>query len=216
MTSQEFQRQLARRAAAAGIEVSAELSARLEDYYRLLAHWNASINLTALPLNPITDQALDRLLIEPLAAAGCVSTESPIWFDVGSGGGSPAIPLKLAKPDARLTMVESKERKAAFLREAIRLLNVEHASVEVKRIEEMAANAQLAGTADLVTVRAVRVDSTLLAAIQTLLRLGGQTLFFGARRAEFGVLRGLEVLDRVSGGPSPESQKFIILHRVSP
>ena len=113
-------------------------------------------------------------------------------------------------------MVESKERKAAFLREAVRLLNVEHTRVEVKRIEEVAANAQLAGTADLITVRAVRVDLSLLAAIRTLLRLGGQTLFFGAKRAEFGVFPGLEVLDEVTDCPPAESQKLIILNRVSP
>jgi 16S rRNA (guanine527-N7)-methyltransferase len=216
MTSREFQDQLAKRAVAARVELSAELGAQLEEYYRLLAHWNGSINLTALPLDPITDQALDRLLIEPLTAAGYVLTESPIWFDVGSGGGSPAIPLKFAKPAARLTMVESKERKAAFLREAVRLLDIEHTSVETKRIEEVAASASHGGTADLITVRAVRVDATLLAAIQTLLRLGGQTLFFGAKHADFGALRGLEVLAEVSGSAPPESQKFIVLNRVRP
>ena len=74
------------------------LLTRLEIYYRLLSRWNTKINLTALPLEDLTDHAVDRLLIEPLAAARFVP-ESPLtWFDLGSGGGSPALPLKLVRP----------------------------------------------------------------------------------------------------------------------
>ena len=49
-------------------------------------------------------------------------------MDVGSGGGSPAIPLKLAAPAVALTMVEVKARKSAFLREAIRQLELDSTS----------------------------------------------------------------------------------------
>ena len=213
MTSPEFQEQLARRASLAGVDVSPALGEQLEAYYRLLAHWNASINLTALPLIPITDQAVDRLLIEPLTAVRYVLTESPRWFDVGSGGGSPAIPLKLAKPGARLTMVESRERKAAFLRESVRALNIDNTAVEAERFEKVAANVQVACTVDLITVRAVRVDPTLLAAIRTLLRVGGQTLFFGAKRAEFEVPLGFEVLEAAQSSEG-ESPNFVVLNRV--
>ena len=71
----------------------------LDAYYRLLARWNRTINLTALSLDPLADEALDRLFIEPLAAAPYIRealdvTPLSVWFDLGSGGGSPAIPLK--------------------------------------------------------------------------------------------------------------------------
>ena len=60
------------------------------------------------------------------------------WFDLGSGGGSPAIPLKLVRPDARLTMVESKTRKAAFLREAVAQSGAaDAAEVADERFEEL-------------------------------------------------------------------------------
>jgi 16S rRNA (guanine527-N7)-methyltransferase len=213
MNSHEFQSQLARRALVADVDLSPVIGEQLEAYYRLLAHWNAIVNLTALPLNPITDQAVDRLLIEPLTAARCVLMEFPIWFDIGSGGGSPAIPLKFAKPGARLTMVESKERKAAFLREAVRALGIENTSVETVRIEEVATNPRVAGIADLITVRAVKVNPTLLASIKTLLRGGGQTLLFGAKRAEFGILKGFEVLQNTNS-PEAENLNFVVLNRV--
>ena len=201
MTSGDFQDQLARRAAFAEITLFPALTAQLEAYYRLLAHWNASINLTALPLDPLTDQAADRLLIEPVAAARFLSMESPLWFDVGSGSGSPAIPMRLARPGGRLTMVESKERKAAFLREVVRALGLDNVEVEAERIEVVAADRGRAGTADLMTVRAVRIDPSLFGSIRALLRFGGQVLFFGGKRADLAVPRGFEEAEQEPGSP---------------
>ncbi len=201
MTSGDFQDQLARRAALAEIALFPALAAQLEAYYRLLTHWNASINLTALPLDPLTDQAIDRLLIEPVAAARFLSTGSPMWFDLGSGSGSPAIPLKLAAPAGRLMMVESRERKAAFLREAVRALSLDGAEVEAERLEVVAADHRRAGTADLITVRAVRIDPSLFGSIRALLRFGGRVLFFGAKRADLTVPRGFEEEEEAEAEP---------------
>jgi len=151
----------------------------LEAYFQLLTQWNAKINLTSLPLDPPTDETFDRLLVEPLAASKQIPTHTPsAWFDLGSGGGSPAIPLKIARPDLRLTMIESKERKSAFLREAVRALGLSHAAVETERFENVAANAEYAGTADLVTVRAVRADAELFLTAGRLLKHNGLLLLF--------------------------------------
>ena len=123
------------RASRAGIIVSHGVCEQLEAYFRLLTLWNQRINLTALPLSPPTDETFDRLLIEPLAAARFAAEPPQAWFDLGSGGGSPAIPFKIAHPSARLTMVESKTKKAAFLREAIRVLGLTDTVVIDERFE---------------------------------------------------------------------------------
>src|SRR6516164_7658019 len=104
----------------ASVKVSEEAIEQLGRYFELLAKWNAKINLTALPLDPPTRETLDRLFVEPLAAARYFPRDPVAWFDLGSGGGSPAIPLKILHPEASLTMVEARVRKAAFLREAVR------------------------------------------------------------------------------------------------
>jgi 16S rRNA (guanine527-N7)-methyltransferase len=193
MTSAEFRNQLARRASSAQIDVSDALADQLEVYYRLLAHWNSRINLTALPLNPTTDQAVDRLFIEPLAAARLLPMQSPLWFDVGSGGGSPAIPLRLLRQAGQLIMVESRERKTAFLREAVRALGMNNTSVQAERIEEVAENLKSQGTADLITVRAIRIESKVLEAFRALLRPGGLVLFFGTNPEQLLALAGFEL-----------------------
>jgi 16S rRNA (guanine527-N7)-methyltransferase len=205
MDSDGFLRQLARRASVAGIEISPTLAKQLETYYRLLAHWNDRINLTAYPLDPLTDDATDRLLVEPLAARPLLSRAS-VWFDLGSGGGSPAIPLKLASPAVRLTMVESKARKAAFLKEAVRLLDISQAFVEIQRIEALRGSHQFSRSADVVTVRAVRLGPELFVAAGGLLRARGRLVLFGARSLQ--VPQGFKLGEDLT---SPSSQLLVLV-----
>lgn len=178
VTSQEFRDRLLSRASRAKVIVTAEMLESLQEYFRLLARWNARINLTAFPLLQPTDETYDRLFVEPLAAAPHVQDGKAVWFDLGAGSGSPAIPLKIARPTLRLTMVESKARKAAFLREAVRVLGLEHTRVEHTRFEEVAIRPNVAGTAGLVTVRAVRPDAVLFSTAAHLLKRHGQLLLF--------------------------------------
>ena len=132
---------LRQRAALAGLDLPPALALRLGAYVRLVQRWNARINLTALGAD---DHGLDRLVIEPLAAARHVKCAAVGLIDIGSGSGSPGIPLRLALGPGVLVLVESRERKAAFLREAVRRLELEAASVVCGRFEELAARPHLA------------------------------------------------------------------------
>jgi 16S rRNA (guanine527-N7)-methyltransferase len=179
VTRLEFRDRLARRTRRAKAPITLAMLEPLEAYFRLLAHWNAKINLTSLTLEPPTDEAFDRLLVEPLAASKQIPTNaSSVWVDLGSGGGSPAIPLKIARPALKLTMIESKERKGAFLREAVRILDLRDAVVETERFEVSAAAPEHAATTDLVTARAVRTDAEFFHVAARLLKHGGQLFLF--------------------------------------
>jgi 16S rRNA (guanine527-N7)-methyltransferase len=167
---------LARRASRAGVFVPDPLVERLVAYYELLARWNRKINLTSLE-DP--DEAFDRLLIEPLVATKYLSSSSPQrLIDIGSGGGSPAIPFKLAVPALRLTMVEVKARKSAFLREAIRQLGLEQTDVETARYEELLVRPELHEACDLLSLRAVRTEARVLTSLQAFLKPGGTLMLF--------------------------------------
>jgi 16S rRNA (guanine527-N7)-methyltransferase len=174
--------------------------ALLDRYWTLLARWNTRINLTALPLQDFPDASVDRLLVEPLAAAALIESATGVWFDLGSGGGSPAIPLKIVKPELPLTMVESRARKAAFLREAIRSLELGTGQVLAERAEVVAE--RLPATADYVTVRAVRPDHALLAARRRLLSSSGRLILFGSRELP-SELHGFRSVRRLT--PTPTS-----------
>ena len=186
MSAREFRDRLRRRARKTGVDVSAELIEGLERYYALLAKWTAKINLTSFKLEPGgEDEAVDRLLIEPLLAARHIPADVTSVIDIGSGGGSPAIPLALATPRLQLRMVEAKTRKAVFLREAVRELDLGRAQVETARFEELLSRPELHEGMDLLTIRAVRVEPRTLVSLQAFLKPGGQMfLFRGAGRAD--------------------------------
>ncbi len=171
----DFRTRLARRAGKAGLFIPDELAGRLTAYYELLSRWNRKINLTALD-DP--DEAIDRLLLEPLVAARHIQPGAARLLDVGSGGGSPAIPLKLAAPTLALTMVEVKTRKSAFLREAIRQLELDRTTVETSRHEELLARPELHEAFDLMSMRAVRVESSTLLTLQAFLTPNGELYLF--------------------------------------
>lgn len=179
MATREFRDRLKRRAKSAGATLDAPLIENLEIYYQLLAKWNAKINLTAFRLTPEGDDAaIDRLLIEPVVAARYIPENARTLLDAGSGGGSPAIPLKLASRNLALRMVEVKTRKAVFLREAVRALNLKDADVETSRFEELLPRAELHEALDLVSIRAVRIELRTLNTLQAFLRPGGKLLLF--------------------------------------
>lgn len=175
MAPRDFSTRLTRRAARAGLSISDDLAEKLAAFHALLSRWNQKINLTSLA-DP--DESIDRLILEPLLAARHVSPAATRFMDVGSGGGSPAIPLKLALPHLKLTMVEAKVRKSAFLREASRHLDLTATDVETTRVEELLAQPRLHESFDLITMRAVRIEGRMLNTIQAFLKPGGHVLLF--------------------------------------
>ena len=169
---------LAKRARKAGLNLPKSAISGLEAYFELLKKWNQKVSLTSLPVAQEGEEALDRLLIEPALAAQYLPNPSAVVIDIGSGGGSPAIPMKLVAPGIALRMVESKTRKAAFLREAIRHLELSDTKVEAARVEELLIRPELHEAADVVTVRAVRIERKLLSGIQAFLKPGGLLFLF--------------------------------------
>jgi 16S rRNA (guanine527-N7)-methyltransferase len=99
-------------------------------------------------------------------------------MDVGSGGGSPAIPMKLCARAISLTMVEAKARKSAFLREAVRSLRLDRTVVETARYEELLARPELHETFDVLSLRAVRVEIRTLFTLQAFVKRGGLLFLF--------------------------------------
>lgn len=180
MIHRDLRSRIGRRAQRLGVTLSPQILDAFVAYYTLLAKWNAKINLTSLPLEPAgTDQAIDRLLIEPVMAADRVHKAFRHAIDIGSGGGSPSLPLALVVPQLQWRLVESKTRKAVFLREAVRELGLDQrVRIESARYEELLSRPQLHEALDLITIRAVRVEVRILMTLQAFLKPGGQILLF--------------------------------------
>jgi 16S rRNA (guanine527-N7)-methyltransferase len=171
----DFRTRLTKRSARTGLFLPDDLAAGLSAYYELLSRWNRKINLTSLE-NP--DEAIDRLLLEPVLAARHLPDSTASIMDVGSGGGSPAIPMKLAAGSPPLTMVEVKARKSAFLREAVRTLALARTTVETSRYEELLARPELHEAFGVLSLRAVRVEVRTLLTLQAFVKPGGVIFLF--------------------------------------
>ena len=177
MTAERCRARLAERLSVVGLQLEPDLAKQIETYFQFLAAWNARMNLTSFSLDDPSDEAIDRLLVEPLLAAGHVPTGVHELIDIGSGGGSPAIPLAMAA-NLRPCLVESKLKKAVFLREVFRALDVRDARVEAQRFESLLAATEHRNHYDLLSIRAVKVDSEVLAGLQALVADGGYLFFF--------------------------------------
>jgi 16S rRNA (guanine527-N7)-methyltransferase len=175
VAARDFRTRLLRRASKAGLFLADDLTGALVSYYELLSKWNRKINLTSLE-NP--DEAIDRLLLEPVAAARHITEQGPSIMDIGSGGGSPAIPMKLSLSSSSLTMVEVKARKSAFLREAVRALALGNTRVETARYEELLTRPEMHEAFGVLSLRAVRVEPRTLLTLQAFVRPDGSLFLF--------------------------------------
>jgi len=166
------------------VQLSATEQEQLTQYCELLRQWNKTINLTGLPLEDFPNTTLQKLLAEPLAILPLIENREMVWLDLGSGGGSPAIPLAITRPAVHLTMVEARERKSAFLREVVRSLGLKNARVLTARFEELSEER---GTAELLTVRAVKPDRPFFEVASSLLTASGKLAVFGKSPAPEGL-----------------------------
>jgi 16S rRNA (guanine(527)-N(7))-methyltransferase RsmG len=104
-----------------GVSVNAEQTAQIREYMRMLLVWNDKINLTAIR-DPL--EILYRHFCDSMFAATVADLRNCRLADIGSGGGFPGLPLKILVPDATVFLVESNVKKATFLAEVIRSLNL--------------------------------------------------------------------------------------------
>jgi 16S rRNA (guanine527-N7)-methyltransferase len=151
--------------------VSRETEERLDRYVQLLLRWQSKINLLSPSTLPElwTRHVADSLQLIPLAP------QARIWADLGSGGGFPGLPIALAgEVGTMVHLIESNGKKAAFLREAVRVTGA-RAVVHHERTEKFGESC--VETVDVVTARAVAPLKTLCDQAFPLLRGGAIGVF---------------------------------------
>ena len=153
-----------------GVALSSDQVDRFLSYLATLLQWNDTFNLTSIsdPVAVVRLHFLDSLAIAPF-----VNKSGPV-LDVGSGAGFPGMPLKIIFPDAAITLVEPRRKRANFLRALIRQLQARDVNVIEGRVEDLSQ--QLAGSFSTLALRAVGNLEFLLPIIKPLLQPGGKCL----------------------------------------
>ena len=117
-----------------GLTATEQQVIRIQRYVALLLKWNEKINLTAIR-DPL--EILYRHFCESMFAAAAVPLERGRLADVGSGGGFPGLPLKIIRDELEVFLLEANAKKATFLAETIRELELERTRVIVSRYQEL-------------------------------------------------------------------------------
>ncbi|MGC2636501.1 MAG: 16S rRNA (guanine(527)-N(7))-methyltransferase RsmG [Acidobacteriaceae bacterium] len=157
-------------------QLDAAAAARFEAYLALLLKWNARLNLTAVRK---PEAIVSRHFAECIFAAGQIPSHAKTLLDFGSGAGLPGIPIAILRPDLAVTLAESQSRKAAFLHEAIRTLELK-AEVWAGRVEALPGGRVF----DWITLRAVdRLPAACRIALSHLAP-GGSLMVFATRKTE--------------------------------
>jgi 16S rRNA (guanine527-N7)-methyltransferase len=129
-----------------GLELAEAQQKQLMDYLALMAKWNAVYNLTSLrdPMQMVTHHLLDSLAAVP-AFAGARNV-----LDVGAGGGLPGIVLAIARPDMKVSMIDTVHKKTAFLTQVKAELGLSNVTVYTMKVQDL----QVSDKFDVITSRA--------------------------------------------------------------
>lgn len=153
-----------------GLALTEEQADALDQHAALLLRWNQSINLTATTaLREVVDKhLLDSLALAPMLPAGRL-------LDAGSGGGFPGLPLAIVRPDLDVTMVDSVQKKVAFLKASLATLGLKNARAAALRLAGRPAKEGLAPF-DAAVARAFTAPAAWLALAEPYVKDGGLVL----------------------------------------
>ena len=192
------------------VELNDDMRKSFEEYAALLLQYNEKVNLTR-----ITDigDIYELHFLDSLAGAPVISSEAEksdvSVIDIGSGAGFPGVPLKIAFPGIRLTLVDSVDKKLAFLRELGVKLKFDDMSYRVvhSRAEDLGRDSAYRESFDFAVMRAVASLPVLLEYALPFLKIGGKLLAYKGPGADDELELSGNAL-KVLGGKIVEIKKF--------
>lgn len=175
---------------------------QFQTYLQELVEWNQAVNLTAIidPVEVETRHFLDSLTVALAVSPGDLADASLV--DVGSGAGFPGLPLKIAWPGLKLTLVESVGKKARFLRHVRDTLGLADVDVTSERAETLGRAPGLRESFDVVVARAVAELNILVELTLPLCRIGGTVVAMKKADVEDELHRAERAIELLGGSPA--------------
>lgn len=159
--------------------ISDEKIEKFEKYYQLLIEYNQKFNITAITER---EEVIEKHFIDSLLNVDNVDGKTLI--DIGSGGGFPAIPIRIFKDDLKLVMVDSTGKKCEFLRAVVDNLNLTNVSVICGRAEDLAKDNNYREKFDMCSARAVARLNTLCEYCLPFVKKGGKFIAYKGNAQE--------------------------------
>ncbi len=192
---------------ALGVRLMPAQTNAFQRYLELLLSWNKKMNLTA-----ITEprEVCIKHFADSLTVLDAVTPERwAMVLDVGSGAGFPGIPLKIAREDLRLSVIDSQQKRLTFLREVLDKIRLD-ANLLHGRAEELGRDKRLRAKYDLVTARAVAPLNLLCEYCMPFVKMGGQFVAMKGPNAEE-ELAAAENAVKVLGCELEQAKKLMLM-----
>ena len=186
-----------------GIKVSNEQLLSFEKYYQLLIHYNSMFNLTAITERV---EVYKKHFVDSIINVDKLVGEKLI--DVGSGGGFPALPIKIMRPELKVTLLESTGKKCEFLKAVVKELNLKEVTVLNGRAEDFAKKIEYRENFDICTARAVARLNTLCEYCMPFVKVGGNFVSFKGN-ADEEIKEGLSAI-KTLGGKIEDTIKYTL------
>lgn len=153
--------------------ITKEEAERFTTYYQMLIEWNSRMNLTAITEK---EDVAKKHFIDSLAALPFLAENTSV-ADIGTGAGFPGIPLLIMRPDLKITLVDSLQKRVSFLQEVLQSLGLSAVCIHA-RAEDFGRDLLFRGKFDYTVSRAVAPLPVLLELTIPLLKVGGQSICY--------------------------------------
>ena len=172
MNQEEFKKLMNFYANKINIMFTEEQIIQFYKYMNLLIEWNKKINLTSIeePQEIILKHFIDSLTINSYIE------DNQTLVDVGTGAGFPGIPIKIYRPNVKIVLVDSLNKRINFLNEVIKELNLKDIETVHSRVEDFGKNSKYRESFDIVTARAVSNLAVLSEYLVPLTKIGGNCI----------------------------------------
>lgn len=205
-----------------GVSLNDKQLSQFSTYYEMLIEWNEKINLTAITE---FDEVLKKHFLDSISIGRILEQNTNVSIlDIGTGAGFPGIPIKIAFPNVKVTLLDSLNKRVNFLNEVISALELNNIEAIHGRAEDFAKKGMLRETYDICVSRAVANLSSLSEFCLPYVKVGGKFISYKSEKASEELELSSNAISILGGGnvvcdefvlPGTDfSRTFIIINKI--
>ena len=203
MKEEEFNEKMRESLKELNIELSEKQLNQFYNYMNILIEWNKVMNLTNITE---TEEIIQKHFVDSLTILKSIKENDSI-IDVGTGAGFPGIPIKIAFPETRITLLDSLNKRIKFLEEVINKLELKNIETIHGRAEEVAHNKKYREKYDIAIARAVAPLNVLSEYLLPFVKIGGYAICMTGAKGKEEAEEGKNAI-KILGGEITNSREF--------
>lgn len=195
MEKEQFFNKISNQANQINIQLTDKQKEQFYLYMNLLLEWNDKINLTAIVEE---EDIIKKHFIDCLTICKYIEKDASI-IDVGTGAGFPGIPIKIAKPDCKMVLLDSLNKRLNFLNDVTEKNKLDNIETVHFRAEEAGKNKKYREKFDIATSRAVAPLNVLVEYLLPLVKIGGKCICMKGSNAKEEIENSKKVINLLGG-----------------